>query len=38
MEQKELSVFPVGNKNEQLAQHFIGHSYLSWNTFKENLK
>ncbi|MBQ9299226.1 MAG: cupin domain-containing protein [Clostridia bacterium] len=29
MEQKELSVFPIGEKNEAFAQYFIGQSYLA---------
>lgn len=29
METKELSVFPMGNKNDAYAQYFIGQSYLN---------
>ena len=29
MEAKELSVFPMGGKNEAFAQYFIGQSYLN---------
>lgn len=29
MKEKELSVFPIGNKNEAFAQYFIGQSYLA---------
>ena len=29
MEQKELSVFPIGEKNEAYAQYFDGQSYLN---------
>ena len=29
MDKKELSVFPIGNKNDGYAQYFIGQSYLS---------
>lgn len=29
MEVKEMSVFPVGNKNDAFAQYFVGQSYLN---------
>lgn len=29
MKEEELSVFPIGNKNEAFAQYFIGQSYLA---------
>lgn len=29
MEEKNLSVFPIGEKNEAFAQYFIGQSYLA---------
>ena len=29
MDKKELSVFPVGDRNDAYAQYFIGQSYLS---------
>ena len=29
MDQKELSVFPKGEKNDAFAQYFTGHSYLN---------
>ena len=29
MKEKELSAFPIGNKNESFAQYFIGQSYLA---------
>ena len=28
MEPKELSVFPMGKKNDAFAEYFIGQSYL----------
>lgn len=29
MEPKELSVFPIGGKNDAYAQYFVGQSYLN---------
>lgn len=29
MKEEELSVFPIGNKNEAFAQYFIGQNYLA---------
>ena len=29
MEIKEISVFPIGNKNDAYAQYFVGQSYLN---------
>ena len=35
MEAKELSVFPMGGKNEAFAQYFIGQSYLNMLTTEQ---
>ena len=29
MDQKELSVFPMGEKNDAFAQYFTGQSYMN---------
>lgn len=35
MEMKEVSVFPIGKKNDAYAQYFVGQSYLNMLSFEQ---